>query len=165
MSYLALLGNPWCVAGALLTVVLLLTAAALRARERAYARPARPTQRLEPRPQLSRSREITATAPFEALSALRERLAELQRHLPVGSEDARWLAGYRHDLGNVIDDMYWEVYRTEGAARVTLLEQLSVEVGRLDRTISTQLSTAIGETTDRAALHAQLDHLRRTLND
>lgn len=165
MRYLAGFGNPWCLVGALLLVFLLLVAAALLSRSRAQTR-ARSTRRLDqpPRPAPVRSREITASAPFEALAALRERLIELQRHLPPGSEDARWLAGYVHDLHNVMDDMYWELYQAEGAVRGRLLERLSVEVGRLDQTIRAHLSTAINETTDREALHTQLERLRHTLS-
>lgn len=161
MRFLAVFQNPWCLVGGLLLVFLLLVAAALLSRSRAQTRA---TQRLAPRPTPIRNREITASAPFEALAALRERLVELQRHLPPGSEDARWLAGYVHDLHNVMDDIYWELYQSEGAARAALLERLSLEVGRLDQTIGAQLSTTINETTDRGALHAQLERLRRTLS-
>ena len=162
MRYLAGFGNLWCLVGALLLVFLLLVAAALLSRSRAQTRA---TRRLAPpRTAPIRSREITASAPFEALAALRERLIELQRHLPPGSEDARWLAGYVHDLHNVMDDMYWELYQAEGATRGRLLERLSVEVGRLDQTIRAHLSTAINEATDREALHTQLERLRHTLS-
>lgn len=162
MRYLAGLGNPWCLVGGLLVIFLLLIAAALQARSRAQTRA---TRRLTPKPEPARSRAVTATAPYEALTALRERLIELQRHLAPDSDDSRWLAGYLHDLHNVMDDIYWSLYQSEDAPRVRLLEQLSVEVGRLDRAINEHLATELGAATDRTALHTQLDRLRRALNE
>lgn len=180
MPIVAILTTPACFVGLLLLIVLLLIAAALVARgqrpqptipppierrptpESAAPRPPRPTPES---PSIPYDRAVIASAPFEALAALRERLADVQRHLPPDSEDALWLQGYLNDLRNVTDDVYWGVREARGEERNLLLDRLAAEVARLDRTISTQLATRLDRHTDRVALHDQLDRLRRAVDD
>ncbi len=163
MRFLAVLENPWCLTGLLLLIVLLIVAAALVSRERAW--PASGRQILQaPPPQPGRLHHITGTAPFEALQALGERLAEIQRHLPPTSEDARWLQSYRNDLRNVQDDVYWGLFSASDIDRTHLLQRLDQEVGQLERIVGERLSATLSETTDRHALHAQLDHLRQVVS-
>jgi hypothetical protein len=164
MRFLLMFENPWCFFSLLLLVCLLLLAAALlsysRSRSRALAVPTMP----EP-PRDTRQRQLTATAPFEALLTIQERLAAMQRHLPPGSEDARWLEGYRNDLRNVLDDVYWALYHTPETGRTMLLERLDGEVARLNQTIGTHIAATISRDADRAALHAQLDQLRDAVDE
>lgn len=163
MRLLAVLENPWCLTSVLLLIVLLVVAAALVSRERARAAGVRqPLQATAPRP--PRLHQITATAPFEALQALGERLAEIQRHLPPGSEDARWLQSYRNDLRNVQDDVYWGLFSASDSDRTHLLQRLDKEVGQLERIVGERLSATLSATTDRSALHAQLDQLRQVVS-
>lgn len=163
MRFLAVLGNPWCLSSLFLLIVLLLMAAALVSRSRARAAVAPEHVRI-PTTGSARLHQLTATAPFEALQALGERLAEIQRHLPPDSPDARWLQGYRNDLRNVQDDVYWGLINVPEAERDALLNRLGQEVGQLERTVGERLSATISATTDRDGLHAQLDHLRRAVS-
>ncbi|HEX6291304.1 MAG TPA: hypothetical protein VFZ66_19125 [Herpetosiphonaceae bacterium] len=157
--------NPWCLFSLLLLICLLLIAAALlsysRSRQRPALRPAPPEQ--PPRP--AWQPEVTATAPFEALLAIQERLADMQRHLTPGSDDARWLEGFRNDLRNVMDDVYWELYHAQDDTRDALLERLDAEVARLNQTIGAHISATISRETDRSALHTQLDRLRAAVDE
>lgn len=163
MRFLAVLGNPWCLFSLLLLIILLLVAGALVSRSRARSSGA-PREVSRPPNAPARLHELAATAPFEALQALGERLAEIQRHLPPNSDDARWLQGYRNDLRNVQDDVYWGLFNASGAERTALLNRLGQEVGQLEQTVGERLATTISATTDRDALHAQLDHLRRAVS-
>ena len=163
MRVLAVLGNPWCLFSLLLLIILLLVAGALVSRSRQRSRVA-PRQVSSPPRGPDRLHQLVATAPLEALQALSERLAELQRHLPPNSDGARWLEGYRNDLRNVQDDVYWGLFNASGAERTALLNRLGQEVGQLEQTVGERLSTTISATTDRDALHAQLDHLRRAVS-
>jgi hypothetical protein len=96
-------------------IALLLVAAALLSRSRARSRPLPVAAAPRPRPpQDPRQSQVAGTAPYEALLAIQERLADMQRHLPSDSADARWLEGYRNDLRNVLDDVYWELYHSSG---------------------------------------------------
>jgi hypothetical protein len=166
MRFLLAFENPWCLFSLLLLICLLLIAAALLSYSRTKARPA-PLPATPPRSANppARQHQYTATAPFEALLAIQERLADMQRHLPPHSDDARWLEGYRNDLRNVLDDLYWELYQTQGSARAALLERLDREVARFNQTIGSHISATISQTNDRAALHAQLERLRHAVDE
>lgn len=167
MRFLLAFENPWCLFSLLLTIALLLIAAALLSYSRSRShRAALHSERAShdvrvPQPARDlHAPEITATAPYEALLVIQERLADMQRHLPAHSEDARWLEGYRNDLRNVMDDVYWELYHTPEAERHRLLERLDREVARLNQTIGAHISARISRDDDRAALRTQLDRLR-----
>lgn len=162
MELVALVENPWCLSSLLLVIVLLVIAAALVARRRAL--PAQ-TQRLvqQAAPRTVRFHEHTATAPFEALTVIEQRLGDMQRHLPPDSDDARWLEAYRNDLRNVMDDVYWALYHATGADRSALLERLDREVALLDQAISAELVAQLSITPQRAGLHAQLEQLRQSI--
>ncbi|HEY0736816.1 MAG TPA: hypothetical protein VGD69_17995 [Herpetosiphonaceae bacterium] len=163
MRFLLAFENPWCLFSLLLTIALLLIAAALLSysRSRRRSAPSRSEHVRVPQPSHElRQPEITATAPYEALLVIQERLADMQRHLPTYSEDARWLEGYRNDLRNVMDDVYWELYHTSEDARQALLDRLDREVAQLNQTISAHISARISRDADRAALRTQLDRLR-----
>lgn len=157
---MSLFANPWCFFSILLVIVLLLIAAALLNRQRAAAPAAAPPEQ----PQPVRNPAVTATAPFEALAALHERLSAMHQHLPAESEDARWLAGYIHDLRSVMDDVYWELEQARGTERTVLLTRLDDAVARFNHALARYLSTTIDRATDRTALHTQLEQLRRTLH-
>ena len=170
MRFLLAFENPWCLFGLLLTIALLLIAAALlsysRSRSRAVPLHRVPVSKDVPHsnrslhPSYEPQPEITATAPYEALVAIQERLADMQRHLPAHSQDARWLEGYRNDLRNVMDDVYWELFHTSETERQQLLARLDREVAQLSQTIGAHISARISRDADRAALRAQLDRLR-----
>ncbi|HEY0603683.1 MAG TPA: hypothetical protein VGD58_12265 [Herpetosiphonaceae bacterium] len=163
MRFLLAFENPWCLFSLLLTIALLLIAAALLSYSRSRSRSMLPRSERDrvPQPSLDlRQPEITATAPYEALLVIQERLADMQRHLPAHSEDARWLEGYRNDLRNVMDDVYWELYHTSEEARQALLARLDREVAQLNQTIGAHISARISRDADRTALRTQLDRLR-----
>ena len=164
MRFLLAFENPWCFFSLLLLVCLLLLAAALLSYSRSRSRPA-PLPALPQPPRATRQGQLTATAPFEALLTIQERLAAMQRHLPQGSEDARWLEGYRNDLRNVLDDVYWALYHTPEKGRTALLERLDREVARFNQTIGSHIAATISSDSDRAALHAQLDQLRHAVDE
>ena len=155
-----MLTNPACLFTLLLLIMLLLVATALVSRSRTTRAQAQPKRLPSPR-----LREIVATAPLEALAALQERLAEVQRHLPPGSDDAHWLEAYIHDLRNVADDLYWELYRAAEDHRAQLLERLGVEVARLDQAIGQHIGATLTHTTDRDVLYTQLDQVRRAVDE
>lgn len=163
MRFLLAFENPWCLFSLLLIIALLLIAAALLSYSRSRSRPiplhTQGSRVSQPSSDL-RQPEITATAPYEALLVIQERLADMQRHLPSHSEDARWLEGYRNDLRNVMDDVYWELYHTSDADRQALLERLDREVARFNQTIGAHISARISHDADRSALRTQLDRLR-----
>jgi hypothetical protein len=157
MRALLFLQNPWCLFSLLLIIVLLLSAAALESRSRSrFAKKTRSEPPQNPIPPLHRP----TAAPLEALAALYDRLADVHRHLPRGSDDECWLHAYLHDLRSVMDDLYWSWEQASERERGALLAKWDVEVARLDHAITTQLATTIEPTTDRDALHRQLERLR-----
>lgn len=164
MELAALVENPWCLLSLLLLIVLLVIAAALVAHSRTRSIQ---TRRLVPQavPRTVRLHEHTATAPFEALTVIEQRLAELQRDLLPDSDEARWLLAYRHDVRSVMDDVYWALYHASGAQRIALLQRLDREVAQLDQTIGRELMTQISDTTNREGLHAQLERLRQIVEE
>jgi hypothetical protein len=164
MRFLLAFENPWCLFSLLLLICLLLMAAALLSYSRSRSRPISVPSAPKP-PHTERQLELTATAPFEALLAIQERLAAMQRHLPPGTEDARWLEGYRNDLRNVLDDVYWALYHTPETGRTALLSRLDGEVARFNQTIGSHIAATISRDSDRAALHAQLEQLRHAVDD
>lgn len=157
MRGLLLLQNPWCLLSLLLIIVLLVFGAALQSRSR--SRFAERIRSEPAEPPIRRFHPPTA-APLEALAALYDRLADVHRHLPRGSDDERWLHAYLHDLRSVMDDLYWSWEQASERDRAALLAKWDTEVARLDHVVSTQLATTIEPTTDRDALHRQLERLR-----
>jgi hypothetical protein len=153
MRVLGVLENPWCLFSLLLLICLLLIAGALVSWSRQVAIRTQPLQHA-----------IIATAPFEALNALYTRLAELQHHVPAGSDDARWLASYVHDLRSVIDEAYFACEHLRGTQRQRFLEHLGSEVARLDQHINTHIDAKISRSSDRQALRAQLERVRAMVN-
>jgi hypothetical protein len=149
MRMIGVLENPWCLFSLLLLVCLLLVAGALVSFSRQTV--ARPQHH---------QHTIIATAPFEALNALHMRLAELQRHVPAGSDDARWLASYLHDLRTVIDEVYLACHQVPSSQQQRFLERLGAEVARLDYQINTHIAAKIGPWEDRQTLRAQLERVR-----
>lgn len=154
----AILTSLTCFFVLLVLIVLLLIAAALMAQSRR-------TQPAIPQPErrvFVQRHDVVATAPFEALRALSDRLHEIQRHLPP--DDARWLASYLNDLRNVTDDVYWELNAAQEPQRSALLTRLAHEVEQLDRLLTARLGATLGHEADRGALEAQLDQLRRSIS-
>jgi hypothetical protein len=157
MRWLLMLENPWCLASLLLLIVLLLMAGALtawsrRVQERDVVQQVRP-----------RLQKMATTAPLEALYGLSERLAHVQRQLPAPSEDAVWLGQFRMELQQVIEYVYQKMLHTDGVEREELLSRLDDEVAELDRIVGARLATRLDQTTDRRALHTQLEQLRAAL--
>ncbi len=160
MRFLApLVENPWClilfVAAALLIVGGAATIALLERRER---------RSLEHGPTLYTPRNSIASAPIEGLAALHERLIDLQRRLPAGSDDARWLASYAQRLRHIMSKAHARLDVVPAAEHDRLLEILRVEVEALASVINLQLSARLSRGTDRQALEAQLSALRAAID-
>jgi uncharacterized protein YicC (UPF0701 family) len=159
MRLLAFFGTPWCWFILLLLIAVLLIAAALHDR-RIRHESARDDQY-----ESERRHDLVATAPFESLAALRERLSDMRRHLPEDSNDARWLTGYLHDLENVMDDLYWDLHQADESRRERLLERLRDQVARLDHTVGARLEARLSQRTDRDRLRVELERLRRVIEE
>ena len=150
--------NPWCLVLIVMLVGLLLGAAAIivraeRARSTTIGFPAAsyPT------------RHLTASAPLEALAALHARLLDLQRQMPPGSDDARWLRWFAGRLRDTMDDAYARLEAAPAPIQHRLLDRLGVEVAALAGVVNLQLGAAPAHGTDRQALEAQLAALRAAL--
>jgi hypothetical protein len=100
---------------------------------------------------------------LEALYGLSERLAHVQRQLPFDSEDAVWLGQFRVELQHAIESAHNVLSRVAEAERGALLTRLDNEVADLDRIVSQHLATRLSQTTNRAALHFQLEQLHAAL--
>lgn len=159
MRFLApLVENPWCLLLAVVVALLVIGGAAVVAlferRERA---------RIEHRPPSYAARNSIASAPLEGLAALHERLRDLQRRLPAGSDDARWLASFAHQLRHIMSEAHTRLEAAPEAEYSRLLEILHVEVEALATVVNLQLGATLSRGTDRQALEAQLSALRDTI--
>lgn len=165
MRALLFFENPWCLFTLLLIIALLLIAAALVSLSRRTE--VQPPPRRAPAPQprsVAQHHQVIATAPYEALLALRDRLHEFQRHMPPNSDDARWLQGFLNDLRNVIDDVYWELGAAQESQRVVLLERLADQVAQFDQAVTARLVARPAAPDVRVALEEQLEQVRRSIS-
>lgn len=159
---IALLEQPWCFIIIALILVLLFAAAAIQARQQRLERYRVPGVHGFPSAQFP-VRAVAASAPLEALAALETRLAELHRHLPPQSPDARWLALFLQQLRAAMDDLYDHVAALPPHQQATALHRIAGEVAALDGVVNLHLGATLTEATDHEALEAQLAALRRSV--
>ena len=154
-----LAGNIWCLVLFVALAALIVGAAWIVARAERVQATARgyPASRYP-------TRRLAASAPFEALAALHARLLDLQRQLPAGSDDARWLGWFARRLRLVMDEAYTRLEAAPPELQPGLLDRLSVEVEALASAINLQLGATLSGGTDRQALEAQLAALRASLH-
>lgn len=153
--------GAWCILVLLLIIVLLIIEAMSQRRARRLS----PADRHAASPDdawRDHPRAAATIAPLAGLTAIHERLMELERHLPPDSADAHWLRGYAHDLRSLLDELY-DALGDGDASNPVLLERLSADVTRLERAVTTRIEARLSQATDRRSLYAALDQLRRTI--
>lgn len=155
-------GSLWCFLILLLVIVLVVVGAALVARQERKRRDPRATRPLVP-PAPHPLHDLAASAPLEGLAALHNRLQELQRHLPSYGQDSAWLRSFTAQVRATIDDIYNRLARLPQAERNPVLARLATEVAALDSVVQLHLGASLNHHTDRDALEAQLEALRRSV--
>ncbi|HSH78125.1 MAG TPA: hypothetical protein VLA19_06295 [Herpetosiphonaceae bacterium] len=159
MRFLApLVENPWCLVLFVVLALLVIGGAATVALLDRHGR-----TRIEHRPLPYAARNSIASAPLEGLAALHEWLLDLQRRLPPGSDDARWLASFARRLQQIMSEAHTRLEAAPAAEHGRLLEILHVEVEALASVINLQLGATLSRGTDRQALEAQISALRAAI--